>query len=178
MWMQLLLKHKKKHMSNIPDFVLQIQEVERNLMAQWALVQEDWRDSAGESFQRDIMEPYTRNFHKYITGEGIKGYGVDKLVQQMDRHLQDMERLTGISANFAFACAAGPQYNGKIVNWYDRDIDIENDERVKARSGIVHNELRERDYWNDRPSSVDYDGVKPGELQSGNINEIMKKKNE
>lgn len=164
-------------MSNIPDFVLQIQEVERNLKAQWQLVQEDWRDSAAESFKNDIMEPYTRNFQQYITGEGIKGYGVDKLVQQMDKHLQDMERLTGVPANFAFACAAGPQYNGGVKNWFDEEIDIEQDERVMRRGGIVHNEFRDRDYWNDNPNSYDYDGVKPGELQDQNILEIMKQKN-
>jgi len=164
-------------MSNIPDFVLQIQEVERNLKAQWQIVQEEWCDSAAESFKNDIMEPYTRNFHQYITGEGIKGLGVDKLVQQMDKHLQDMESLTGISANFAFVCAAGPQYNGKVKNWFEGEIDIENDRRVVARGGIVHDELRDRDYWNDNPNSFEYDGVKPGELQDENIQEIMKQKN-
>ena len=43
-------------MSNIPDFVLQIQEVERNLQARWQVVQEDWRDSAAESFKEDVMD--------------------------------------------------------------------------------------------------------------------------
>ena len=75
-------------MSNIPDFVLQIQEVERNLKAEWQLVQEDWRDQVAERFNSGIMEPYSLNFQQYITGEGIKGYGVDQLMQQMDKHLQ------------------------------------------------------------------------------------------
>lgn len=163
-------------MSNIPDFVLQIQEVERNLKAQWQVVQEEWRDSAAESFNNNIMEPYTRNFQQYITGEGIKGYGVDQLVQQMDKHLQDMERLTGISANYAFSCAAGPQYSGKLNNWFDRERDVENNGNVMARDGVVHNELRDRDYWNDNPNEIDYDGIKPGELQDENIQEIMKNK--
>lgn len=164
-------------MSNIPDFVLQIQEVERNLKAHWQVVQEDWRDSAAESFKDDVMEPYTRNFHQFITGEGIKGYGVDKLLQQMDKHLQEMERLSGIPANLAFACAAGPQYNGGVKNWFDREIDIENNQRVMERGGIVHDENRDRDYWDDNPLSAQYDGVKPGELQDQNIQEIMKQKN-
>lgn len=165
-------------MSNIPDFVLQVQEVERNLMAQWQLVQEDWRDSAAESFHKDIMEPYSVNFKKYITGEGLKGYGVDQLVQQMDKHLQDMEELTGISANYAFACAAGPQYNGKVNNWFGNDIDVEHNEKVMARGGVVHDQMRDRDYWNDNPNSYEYDGAKPGELQDENIQQIMHQKNQ
>lgn len=164
-------------MSNIPDFVLQVQEVERNLKAKWQLVQEDWRDAAAESFNKDIMEPYSDNFRKYITGEGIKGYGLDKLVQQMDKHLQDMEKLTSISANFAFVCAAGPQYNGNVKNWFDGEIDVEHDKRVVDRGGIVHDEFRDRNYWNDTPNTYGYDGVKPGELQDDNIQQILKQKN-
>ena len=164
-------------MSNIPDFVLQIQEVERNLKAQWNLVQDDWRDGASESFMNDIMEPYNRNFQQYITGNGIKGYGVDQLVQQMDKHLQDMEKLTGVPADFAFACAAGPQYNGQVKNWFDGEIDVEHDKHVMERGGVVHNEMRERDYWDDDPLSVRYDGVKPGELQDENVQDILKQKN-
>ena len=164
-------------MNNIPDFVLQIQEVERNLKAQWQLVQEDWRDSASDSFNKDIMDPYTQNFKKYITGQGIHGYGVDKLVQQMDKHLQDMEKLTGVSANFAFACAAGPQYNGNVKNWFGEEIDIANNKHVRSRGGVVHNELRERDYWNDEPYTDNYDGTKPGELQDDEIQYLMKQKN-
>lgn len=164
-------------MSNIPDFVLQIQEAERNLKANWQLVQEDWRDSAANSFKEGIMEPYCRNFQQYITGKGIKGYGVDQLMQQMDKHLQDMSRLTGISENVAFVCAAGPQYNGKVNNWFDNEIDVENHELVKNRGGIVHDENRDRDYWNDdRRFPFNYDGVKPGELQDDDIKDIMNKK--
>ena len=122
-------------MSNIPDFVLQIQEVERNLKAEWQLVQEDWRDQVAERFKSGIMEPYSLNFQQYITGEGIKGYGVDQLMQQMDKHLQEMARLTGISEDVAFVCAAGPQYNGKVNNWHDDEIDVEECQVVRDRGG-------------------------------------------
>ena len=163
-------------MSNIPDFVLQIQEAERNLKANWQVVQQDWRDATADSFYEGIMEPYCSNFQKYITGEGIRGYGVDKLMQQMDKHMQDMAKLTGISENVAFVCAAGPQYNGKINNWNEEEIDVENNELVKKRGGIVHNTNRDRDYWDDNSNSINYDGVKPGELQDGDIKKIINKK--
>lgn len=163
-------------MSNIPDFVLQIQEAERNLKARWQVAQEDWRDASAESFQNDVMEPYCRNFQQYITGDGIKGYGVDQLMQQMDRHLQDMASLTGISEDVAFVCAAGPQYNGKVKNWHDEEIDVENMDLINNRGGVVHNQNRDRDYWNDSPSSSNSDGVKPGELQDDDVKRIMNQK--
>ena len=83
------------NMSNTPDFVLQIQEVERNLNAKWQTVQESWRDQVAESYKTGVMEPYAKNFNQYISGEGISGYGVAELLQQMNKHLQEMSSLTG-----------------------------------------------------------------------------------
>ena len=158
-------------MSNIPDFVLQVQEVERNLQAEWQLTQEDWRDHIAERFNNGVIEPYSENFQQYITGEGIKGYGVDQLMQQMDKHLHDMSTLTGISEDVAFVCAAGPQHNGSVNNWSDDEINVENLDMVKDRGGVVHNDNRDRDYWEERR-----DGTKPGELRDNDIQEIFKNK--
>ena len=163
-------------MSNIPDFVLQIQEVERNLKARWQVVQSDWRGATADSFNDGVIEPYCSNFHKYITGDGIKGLGVDQLMQQMDKHLNEMARLTGISEDVAFVCAAGPQYNGGVKNWFGEEIDVEGHELVSERGGIVHDEKRDRDYWDDDSHSLGYDGVKPGELQDEDIQSIINQK--
>lgn len=81
-------------MSNIPDFVHQVQEVEQKLHAEWQSVQAGWQDSVAERFKEGVMVPYTKNFRQYITGEGIGGYGLEQLLQQMERHLQDMASLT------------------------------------------------------------------------------------
>lgn len=81
-------------MSNIPDFALQVQEIEGNLKAEWQSVQEGWQDSVAEGFNMGVMEPYMRNFRQYLTGEGISGYGLVQLLQQMENHLQDMASLT------------------------------------------------------------------------------------
>ena len=84
-------------MSHRQDFVSQIKEVESSLKAQWHSTQKGWQDSIAERFHRGIMEPYSKNFQQYITGEGIQGYGVAELMQQMEKHLQEMSSLTGIS---------------------------------------------------------------------------------
>lgn len=81
-------------MGNIPDFVLRVQQVEQNLKGEWQSVQQGWQDCVAEGFNSGVIEPYSRNFQQYVTGEGISGYGLEQLLQQMDRHLQEMESLT------------------------------------------------------------------------------------
>ncbi len=80
-------------MSAIPNFVSQVQEVERELKTEWNSVQEGWQDSVAEDFNERVMEPYMRNFPQYITGEGISGYGLEQLLQQMEKHIQEMNTL-------------------------------------------------------------------------------------
>lgn len=88
------LTEKDNKMSVKPDFVLQVQEVEQKLKAEWQSVQAGWQDCVAKGFNEGVMIPYSRNFRQYITGEGITGYGLEQLLRQMERHLQDMESLT------------------------------------------------------------------------------------
>lgn len=158
-------------MGNIPDFVLQIQEVERNLKATWQVVQEDWRDKSSENFGNWIMVPYTKNFSQYITGDGISGLGVDDLMKQMDKHLSDMERLSGVSQDVQFCFVAGKQHDGKLINIHGGVVDAEDNSRVNDRGGVVHDHNRDRDYWDSNS-----DGAKPGELDNNDILKIYKDK--
>lgn len=80
-------------MNSIPDYAFQVQEAERKLKAEWMSVREGWHDSVAEGYNTGVMEPYLRNFRQYLTGEGINGYGLEQLLQQMDRHLQEMASL-------------------------------------------------------------------------------------
>ena len=80
-------------MNNTPDFVHQVQEIERNLTTEWQTVQEGWQDNVEEGFNEGVMTPYMRNFKQYITGEGICGYGLEQLLQQIERHQQEMASL-------------------------------------------------------------------------------------
>ena len=81
-------------MSNTPDFVHQVQDVEQKLRIEWQSVLEGWQDIVAEDFGSGVMEPYMRNFRQYLSGEGISGYGLDPLLLQMEMHLQDMTSLT------------------------------------------------------------------------------------
>lgn len=88
------LTEKDNKMSVKPDFVLQVQEVEQKLKTEWQSVQAGWQDCVAERFNEGVMIPYSRNFRQYITGDCITGYGLEQLLRQMERHLQDMESLT------------------------------------------------------------------------------------
>lgn len=80
-------------MSNTPDFIHQVQEVEQKLKTEWQSVQDGWQDNVAERFNEGVMIPYLRNFQQYLSGEGTSGYGLEQLLQQMDRHLQEMSSL-------------------------------------------------------------------------------------
>lgn len=80
-------------MSNIPNYVNQVQSVEQKLTTMWGSVQEGWQDCVAEGFNEGVMEPYFKNFPHYLTGEGVKGYGLEQLLSLMDKHLQDMSLL-------------------------------------------------------------------------------------
>ena len=81
-------------MSSTTDFVAQVRDVERKLTTEWQTVQQGWQDSVAESFDEGVMKPYMRNFQQYLSGEGLSGCGLEQLLQQMDRHLQEMNSLT------------------------------------------------------------------------------------
>jgi hypothetical protein len=165
-------------MSNIPDFVLQIKEVERQLRSQMEATAEDWRDRKKEEYYQAYMEEYCNDIDTYITGKGnITGMGVNDLVVFCDRKLQEMERLSGISANVQFELAAIGQHNGCLNDYFDKDIDVEDMEMIKRRGGIVHDDQHVRDYWNDNENSVDYNGPRPGELNQDEIGEIYRENN-
>lgn len=80
-------------MSAIPDYVYQVQDVEQKLQAEWQSVQNSWQDCVAEGFNAGTMEPYMRNFQQYLTGDGISGLGLEQLLLQMDKHLNDMASL-------------------------------------------------------------------------------------
>lgn len=159
-------------MSNIPDFVLHIEEVERNLNASWNMVRMDTEgDCVIDAFEKGVYEPYSGYFRRYITGESLYGLGVAELMTKMDEHLEQMSDLTGRSPDVAFSCAAGPQY-GLAVSAGEKDmIDVEDINLVQDRGGVVHDERRDRDYWD-----PEKDGVKPGELQGQDIKNILNEK--
>ena len=165
-------------MSNIPDFVLQIQEIERQLKTQMEATADDWRDRKKEEYYQKYMEKYCEDIETYINGgRNMRGLGVNDLMIFCDQKLQEMEELSGIPANVQFELAASGQHNGHLKDYFDSDIDVENIDLVKHRGGIVHDSKHVRDYWNNNHNCMDYNGPRPGELNQEDIQKIYKENN-
>jgi hypothetical protein len=80
-------------MCNVPDFVAQVQDVEKKLITEWQSVHDNWKDRVAEGFNDGVIEPYLHSFQQYITGDGINGLGLEQLLIQMKEHLEDMDSL-------------------------------------------------------------------------------------
>ena len=52
----------------IPDFVLQTQEIQRQLESQIEVTMQKWQDSVAERFSKQYLEEYSTSINKYIIG--------------------------------------------------------------------------------------------------------------
>lgn len=159
-------------MSNIPDFAMQVQEVQRQIEAQSDVTAQDWKDAVQKRYYDNYMNAYKEKMELYIHGgSGISGKGINELLVFLDEQMQKMEKLTGVPADVTFLCAAGTSYSGSVRDNYGVDINVESSQEVQGRNGIVHNEKRERDYWQEGGSS--YNGTRPGQYSNEEIKQIM-----
>lgn len=161
--------------SNIPDFVMHVQEVQRQLEAQCEVTAEDWKDNVQERFYNRYINEYKSCLELYIQGgAGISGKGLNDLLIFLDEQMQKMERLTGVPADVTFMCAAGASYTGTVRDNFGVSIPVEAFEEIHERDGVVHNERRERDYWieEERPCEPG-NGTRPGQYSNEEIKQIM-----
>lgn len=155
-------------MSNIPDFAIQVQEIERQLEAQCDVTAEDWKDAVQKRFYDNFISEYKEKLELYIHGgSGMSGKGINDLLVFLDEKMQEMEAHTGIPADITFMAAAGASYTGTVVDSFGNNIDVEGAYEVQNRRGIVNNEKLERDYWQNN-------GSRPGEYSNDEIEKIMK----
>jgi len=130
----------------IPDYVLQAQEIQRNLESQSIVTMENWQDSVAHRFNDAFIKPYEDRIYLYINGGmDITGMGLDGLLSFIDRKQSEMEQLSGMSIN---------------VN------------PSSGSEGRVHNEWRVRDPWYEpfngtQPGNLDAREVK-GVMNSRN----------
>lgn len=163
-------------MSNIPDYAMQVQEIERQIEAQCDVTAEDWKDAVQKRFYDNFISAYKEKLELYIHGgSGMSGKGINDLLIFLDEKMKEMEAHTGIPADFTFMAAAGASYTGTIRDSFGNNIDVEDTNEVRNRDGIVHSDNRERDYWQNQPTIVPpYNGSRPGEYTNEEIEKIMK----
>lgn len=162
-------------MSNIPDFAMQVQEVQRQIEAQSDVTAQDWKDAVQQRYYDNYMNTYKEKMELYIHGgSGISGKGINDLLVFLDEQMQKMEQLTGVPADLTFMCAAGASYTGSVRDNYGVSIPVEAFKEVQERDGVVHNEKRERDYWREEGTFFEPDnGTRPGQYSNEEIKQIM-----
>lgn len=162
-------------MSNIPDFAMHVQEVQRQIEAQSDVTAQDWKDAVQQRYYDNYMNAYKEKMELYIHGgSGISGKGINDLLIFLDEQMQKMEQLTGVPADLTFMCAAGASYTGSVRDNYGVSIPVEAFKEVQERDGVVHNEKRERDYWIEEGTFFEPDnGTRPGQYSNEEIKQIM-----
>ena len=162
-------------MSNIPDFAMQVQEVQRQIEAQSDVTAQDWKDAVQQRYYDNYMNAYKEKMELYIHGGSeISGKGINDLLVFLDEQMQKMEQLTGVPADLTFMCAAGASYTGSVRDNYGVSIPVEAFKEVQERDGVVHNEKRERDYWREEGTFFEPDnGTRPGQYSNEEIKQIM-----
>ncbi|MCM1177771.1 MAG: hypothetical protein NC308_05960 [Clostridium sp.] len=159
-------------MGNIPDFVMQVQEVERQIEAQCDVTSKDWNDPVQRRFYDTYIDTYQKTFRLYIHGgTGIMGKGLNELLLFIDSKMSEMEKISGVPADLAFSVASGVLHDGTVKDNYGSSIDVENLPEVQGRGGIVHNDRLERDCW--KETGPFRNGSRPGQYSSDEIEQIM-----
>lgn len=160
---------------NIPDFAMQVQELQRQIEAQSDVTSQDWRDLVQKRYYENFIHAYKEITDLYIHGGmGMYGMGINELLVFLDEQMQKMEELTGVPADVTFMCAAGASYTGSVRDNYGVNIPVEAFRKVQERDGVVHNEKHERDYWREEGSLFEPDnGTRPGQYSNEEIKQIM-----
>ena len=162
-------------MNNIPDFAMQVQEVQRQMEAQSDVTAQDWKDSVQRRYYDTHIKPYKEKLEMYIHGGTyMSGKGINDLLVFLNEKMQKMEELTGVPADVQFMCSAGGAYTGTVRDNFGISINVEEHKEVLAREGVVHNEKLERDYWNEEGTFIDRkNGTRPGQYSNEEIKKIM-----
>lgn len=153
----------------IPDYVLQMQEIQRQLDSTASMLKNDWKDDVQKRFFEDYVTPFKKETNTYMYGgSGIYGMGLDELLKLMEKQMDAMSSVAGINVTAeVVAVSLGGQRHMRGLA-----------DNVVAEAGVydepVHNEHRDRDYWQ---QGFPYNhGPRPGELMHEEMNQVMEER--
>jgi len=167
-------------MSYIPDFVLNLQEIQRTVGEQAAVTAELWRDSVKKDFYYEYVEPFDHVINVVIHGQdgmdSIYERSLNDLLVFISDRIAEMANIAECSPDEIYQQAYHHGDNSSysddlLIDNYGRPMDPMNDWHVRARGGVVHDGRLTRDYWD--PLSH---GARPGELDNEDIGQIMERR--
>lgn len=169
-------------MSYIPDFVLNLQEIQRTVGEQAAVTEELWRDCVKEDFYYKYVEPFDHVINVVIHGQdgmdSIYERSLNDLLVFISDRIVEMAEIAECSPDEIFQQA---YYQGDHGSLSDDELMLKDNEgrlmnpmdhwRVRERGGIVHDDRLTRDYWDTFSH-----GPRPGELDKEDIDKIMERR--
>ena len=167
-------------MSYIPDFVLNLQEIQRSVGEQAAVTAELWKDCVKERYYYDYVEPFNHIINVVIHGredmDSIYQRSLNDLLVLISNRIMEMAVIAECSPDEIYQQAF---YNGDFNGYseenmndnYGRPMNPMKNWHVKSRGGVVHDDHLTRDYWDPLTN-----GPRPGELDNEDIGHIMERR--
>lgn len=78
------------------DYVLQMQEIQRAVLAQAEATKSLWQDDVAKRYYGDYVDCYEKNINAYLRGgPEILGKGLEELLEFFEQKIAEMSQLTG-----------------------------------------------------------------------------------
>ena len=153
----------------IPDYVVQLQEIQRQFSAHTDMLKDTyWKDCVQESYYSKYIDEYDSNINKAISGKECKGKGLNDFLRFLDEKQREMYSITGIQVYIPDYAPSGIM-DGLVRIDDNRVFDVHGP--LSPSEEPVVSEYGERKYWD-----KDKYGHKPGELDDGEVSDVMQKR--
>lgn len=153
----------------IPDYVLQMQEIQRQFESTANVLEEDWQDNVQKRFYEEYVEPFKKDTDTYMYGgSNLYGKGLDELLKLMEKQMDAMSDIAEVNVTAdVVAVSLGRQsalrgVAGNVIG------------AAGEYDGPVHDEYRDRNYW--RQEFPYFHGPKPGALMHKEMNEVTEER--
>ncbi len=78
------------------DYVLQMQEIQREVLAQAEATKSLWQDDVAKRYYSDYVDCYEKDINAYLRGGSeIRGKGLEELLELFEQKIEEMAQLTG-----------------------------------------------------------------------------------
>lgn len=160
---------------NIPDFAFQLQEIERQLLAQADVTAAVWQDGVKDRFYKQHVEKFSHIIEMVINGDHYGDYGVyqrgmNEMLEGISDCFDKMASASDSSPSNLFEMAMRGMHDGNIRDHQGFTMEVESSNMVRNRGGMVYSDELERDYWGR------VNGPRPGSMESDDTEELMKRR--
>lgn len=143
---------------NIPDFVLQFEEIQRLFLTEVELANSAWNDQVSRRYNEQFIEPYQNEINYYLWGKRgnvwapLRGYGLNELIELIEREANKCSKLCLVprSSHGLFVPGRVHDTNLDRENWRPKDYEgfIPCDLDISDVGRLKEEQERTRNEWN------------------------------